>query len=80
MPYSVKVPPIGADSAALTMRLSAAGMHQRKSKAVYPDHSTSPWLVEDAARDRSNRWLGDLSVTAEKGVERGGTTTPSHTW
>jgi hypothetical protein len=27
----------------LTMRLSDAGMHQRQTKAVYPDHRIPPW-------------------------------------
>jgi hypothetical protein len=39
------------------MRLSDAGLRQRKTKAVYPDHPFPPWLTEDAARDRSNRLL-----------------------
>jgi hypothetical protein len=30
------------------MRLSDAGMRQRKSKAVYPNHRPTPWLTEDA--------------------------------
>ncbi len=41
----------------LTMRLSDAGLRQRRTKAVYPDHRSSPWPIEYAARDRSNRLL-----------------------
>ena len=44
----------------LTMRLSDAGLRQRRTKAVYPDHRLPPRLSEDAARDRSNRLLGDV--------------------
>jgi hypothetical protein len=28
------------------------------TKLIYPNHRSSPWLIEDAARDRSNRLLG----------------------
>ena len=42
----------------LTMRLSDAGLHQRQTKALCPDHRLPPWLTEDARRDRSNRLLG----------------------
>jgi hypothetical protein len=45
----------------LTMRLSDAGLRQRQTKALYPNHRLPPWLTEDATRDRSNRLLGDLS-------------------
>ena len=31
------------------MRLSDAGLHQRQTKAVYPDHLFPPWPNEDAA-------------------------------
>jgi hypothetical protein len=41
------------------MRLSDAGLHQRQTKALYPNHRLPPWLIEDATRDRSNRLLGD---------------------
>jgi hypothetical protein len=48
----------------LTMRLSDAGLHQRRTKALYPNHRLPPWLTEDATRDRSNRLLGaDLAAT-----------------
>src|ERR1035438_3687126 len=43
------------------MRLSDAGLRQRKTKAVYPDHRLPPWLTEDAPRDRSNRLLDDCA-------------------
>jgi hypothetical protein len=39
------------------MRLSDAGLHQRQTKALYPNHRSSPWSTEDATRDRSNRLL-----------------------
>src|ERR1700691_1372009 len=42
----------------LTMRLSDAGLHQRRAKALNPNHRLPPWLTEDATRDRSNRLLG----------------------
>src|SRR6266403_3823858 len=45
----------------ITMRLSDAGLRQRQTKAVYPDHRSPPWLTEDATRDRSNRLLGVAS-------------------
>ena len=39
------------------MRLSEAGLRRRRTKALYPNHRPSPWLNEDATRDRSNRLL-----------------------
>jgi hypothetical protein len=44
------------------MRLSDAGLHRRRTKAVYPHHPSPPWLTEDATRDRSNRLLGDWAI------------------
>jgi hypothetical protein len=41
----------------LTMRLSDAGLHQRRTKALYLNHRSTPWLTEDVTRDRSNRLL-----------------------
>ena len=41
----------------LTIRLSGAGLRQRRTKALYPDHRLPPWPTEDATRDRSNRLL-----------------------
>jgi hypothetical protein len=49
--------------AGLTMRLSDAGLHQRQTKALYPNHRLPPWLNEDDTRDRSNRLLGFLTAT-----------------
>ena len=46
-----------AGSCALTMRLSDAGMRQRKTKLIYPNHRPSPWSTKAATRDRSNRLL-----------------------
>jgi hypothetical protein len=46
------------------MRLSDAGLHQRQTKALYLNHQPSPWLTEDATRDRSN---GLLCVCASQG-------------
>ena len=43
----------------LTMRLSDAGLRQRQTKTLYPNHRPPPWLIEDAPRDRSNRLLAD---------------------
>jgi hypothetical protein len=49
------------------MRLSDARLRCRETDLIYPDHLPSPWLTEDAARDRSNRLLdvgrrnGDIS-------------------
>src|SRR5580692_8563898 len=40
------------------MRLSDAGLRQRQTKTLYPNHRLPPWLTEDAPRDRSNRLLG----------------------
>jgi hypothetical protein len=45
----------------LTMRLSDAGLHQRQTKALYPNHRPPPWLTEDATRDGSNRMLDDCA-------------------
>jgi hypothetical protein len=42
------------------MRLSDAGLHQRQTKALDPNHRSPPWFAEDATRDRSNRWLDTL--------------------
>jgi hypothetical protein len=33
------------------MRLSDARLHQRQTKALYPNHRLPPWPNEDAARD-----------------------------
>jgi hypothetical protein len=52
----------------LTMRLSDAGLRQRKTKLLYSNHRLPPWLTEDDTRDRSNRWLG--IVVASVNVER----------
>jgi len=46
------------------MRLSDAGLHQRQTKALYPDHRPPPRFTEDATRDRSNRLL---AVTVRSG-------------
>jgi len=43
----------------LTMRLSDAGLRRHPTKLIYPDRRPSPWLIEDAPRDRSNRLLDD---------------------
>ena len=48
----------------LTMRLSDAGLHRRRTKALYPNHRFPPWPTEDATRDRSNRLLGGSSPEA----------------
>jgi hypothetical protein len=45
------------------MRLSDAGLRQRQSKALYPNHRSPPWPTEDATRDRSNRLL-DIAIAA----------------
>jgi hypothetical protein len=34
------------------------GLRYRQTKALYPNHRSTPWLTEDAPRDRSNRLLG----------------------
>jgi len=39
------------------MRLSDAGLSRRQTKLIYPNYRPPPWLIEDAPRDRSNRWL-----------------------
>ncbi len=39
------------------MRLSDAGLRQRQTKLIYPNHRFPPWPNEAAARDRSNRLL-----------------------
>jgi hypothetical protein len=47
------------------MRLSDAGLHQRRTKALYPNHRFPPWLTEDATRDRSNRLLGAVAANTQ---------------
>jgi hypothetical protein len=47
------------------MRLSDAGPHRRRTKALYPNHQLPPWLTEDA-RDRSTRLLGSERETQEQ--------------
>jgi len=42
------------------MRLSDAGLHQRQTKALDPNHRPPPWPTEATARDRSNRLLGPV--------------------
>ena len=44
------------------MRLSDAGLRQRPTKLIYPNHRLPPWLNEDATRDRSNRLLGAVAT------------------
>ena len=51
--------PAGVLKSRITMRLSDAGLRQRQTKLIYPNHRSPPWLTEDATRDRSNRLLGD---------------------
>jgi len=48
------------------MRLSDAGLRQRPTKALYPNHRSPPWLTEDATRDRSNRLLDYRAAPASK--------------
>jgi hypothetical protein len=48
---------VGAMNGDLTLRLSDAGLRRRQTKLIYPDHRSTPWLTEDATRDRSNRLL-----------------------
>jgi hypothetical protein len=45
----------------LTMRLSDAGLHQRQTRALYPNHRLPPWLTEDKTRDRSDRLLDGVT-------------------
>ena len=48
------------------MRLSDAGLHQRRTKVLYPNHRSPPWLTEDATRDRLNRLLdGNLAASLQ---------------
>jgi hypothetical protein len=44
------------------MRLSDERLRCRKTELDYPNHRLPPWLNEDAARDRSNRWLEVIAV------------------
>jgi hypothetical protein len=50
----------------LTMRLSDAGLRQRQTKLIYPNHRIPPFLIEDATRDRSNRLLEVIIATRGK--------------
>ena len=54
----------------LTMRLSDAGLRQRPTKLIYPDHRPSPWLTEVVPRDRSNRLLDDATTGRVFGDDR----------
>src|SRR5580704_5486359 len=50
------------------MRLSDAAARRHPTKLLYPDHRLPPWLIEDATRDSSNRWLGgDLNIVDTAG-------------
>ena len=49
------------------MRLSDAGLRQRPTKLIYPDHRLPPWVNEDDTRDRSNRLLGGDFLIREMG-------------
>ena len=43
----------------LTIRLSDAGLRQRQTELIYPNHRPPPWPTEDASsRARSSRLLG----------------------
>jgi hypothetical protein len=42
-----------AEIALLRAGASDAGLRQRQTKALYPNHRSSPWFIEDATRDRS---------------------------
>src|ERR1700730_15555332 len=46
----------------ITISLSDARLHQRQTKALYPNHRLPPWPNEDAPRDRSNRLLDAESI------------------
>jgi hypothetical protein len=54
------------------MRLSDAGLHQHRTKALYLNHRPPPSLTEGATRDRSSRLLEDAlrSTQATKGTAR----------
>jgi hypothetical protein len=59
------------------MRLSDAGLRQRQTKALYLNHRSTPWLTEDATRDRSNRLLG-VEATSKNTVHFGRTIASGH--
>jgi hypothetical protein len=42
------------------MRFHDAGLHCHKTKLVYPNHRSPPWLTEATARDRSIRLLEEF--------------------
>jgi hypothetical protein len=48
------------------MRLSDAGLHQRRTKALYSNHRLPPWPNGDAPRDRSNRLLDDTQRSCDR--------------
>jgi hypothetical protein len=56
---SLRRAPAFGDLYHLKMRLSEVRMRCRKTRAIYQNHRSSPWLNEDATCDRSNRWFGD---------------------
>jgi hypothetical protein len=51
----------------LTISLSDAGLRRRQTKGVYPNHRSSPWLAEVAARDRFN-CLIELLLDEQYGI------------
>src|SRR5712671_4405453 len=48
------------------MRLSDAGMSNRETKTLYPNHRLPPWLDQDTTCDRSNRLLGGVQDGAPR--------------
>jgi hypothetical protein len=55
------------------MRLGDAGLHQRRTKVLYPNHRLPSWLTKGVTRDRSNRLLETVtrpSKTVSQGRNR----------
>ena len=49
----------------ITIRLRDAGLRQRQTKMLYPDHRLPPWLNDAAAtRDRSNQLIAVIYAIA----------------
>src|SRR5258708_38294915 len=60
------------------MRLSDAGLRQRRTKALDLNHRLPPCPTEDATRDRSNRLLEELTTCPRPAGSRGRSPSSAH--
>ena len=57
----------GREYSRLTIRLSDAGLRQRQTELLNPNHRPSPWPTEDAgSRARSSRLLGANTASSRR--------------